>query len=266
MLLRDHYLSLSKEQCNSYKYLNLILENGIYRCQGRLPNSHLGHDAINPILLIPNHNLTKLLIRHTHKQLGHQGVGATLAELQTKYWIPKGRQAVKNILRHCIICKKVQGLPFRYPGAPALPSERVRISRPFENVGIDYAGPFLVRSQVNQHEKRWICLLACMSTRAIHLETVNGLSALEFVAALRRFIARRGTPHAIFSDNATTFTAGHELIRDVFEDSTSSKQIDSFVSNQGITWKFITPLSPWKGGFYERLIGSVKKLLKENAS
>ncbi|KHJ95278.1 Tas retrotransposon peptidase A16 [Oesophagostomum dentatum] len=39
--------------------------------------------------------------------------------------------------------------------------------------------------------------------------------------------------------------------------------VNSFLVNERIKWKFITPLSPWQGGFYERLVGSVKNALKK---
>ncbi|CAJ0591334.1 unnamed protein product [Cylicocyclus nassatus] len=39
--------------------------------------------------------------------------------------------------------------------------------------------------------------------------------------------------------------------------------VDGFVESQNINWSFITPYSPWKGGFYERLVGSVKSCLKK---
>uniref|UniRef100_A0A7I4Y6K3 Integrase catalytic domain-containing protein n=1 Tax=Haemonchus contortus TaxID=6289 RepID=A0A7I4Y6K3_HAECO len=262
-LLRDHYLGISEKQRKTFGHLKLISDNGIYRCQGRLANSHLGFDAMNPILLVPNHALTKIIVMHVHKKSGHQGVAGTLAELQTKYWLPKGRQVVKKIIRECVTCIKAQGAPYQYPPAPALPSERVSISRPFENIGLDYAGPFLVRTEGNQHEKRWICLYTCMATRAIHLETVKGLSAKEFVNAFRRFIARRGTPRTMLSDNATTFTAGNDLLRTIFDELQTSDEFSNFNSQHGITWNFITPLSPWKGGFYERLIGSLKSCLRK---
>ncbi|EPB68549.1 hypothetical protein ANCCEY_12361 [Ancylostoma ceylanicum] len=150
-----------------------------------------------------------------------------------------------------------------YPEQPALPSTRVCISRPFEHVGIDYAGPFIVKVENSTYEKRWICLITCMSTRAIHLEVVDGLSATQFIAALRRFIARRGTPKSITSDNATTFVKGNAILQGIFANSSLIENVQNFVTNQGITWKFITPLSPWKGGFYERLIGSVKSYLRK---
>ena len=38
-------------------------------------------------------------------------------------------------------------------------------------------------------------------TRAVHLETINGLTSKMVFQALRRFIARRGPPGLIYSDN-----------------------------------------------------------------
>ncbi|KIH60321.1 hypothetical protein ANCDUO_09433 [Ancylostoma duodenale] len=32
-----------------------------------------------------------------------------------------------------------------------------------------------------------------------------------------------------------------------------------FVADQAIEWRNITPYAPWQGGFYERLIQSVKR-------
>ena len=36
-----------------------------------------------------------------------------------------------------------------------------------------------------------------------------------------------------------------------------------FLANHNITWKFITERAPWWGGFYERLVGLVKRCLKK---
>ena len=44
-----------------------------------------------------------------------------------------------------------------------------------------------------------------MTTKAIHLELVSDLTSDAFIAALKRFIARRGIPDQIFSDNGTNF-------------------------------------------------------------
>ena len=37
----------------------------------------------------------------------------------------------------------------------------------------------------------------------------------------------------------------------------------SFYSNEGITWKYTTAMAPWRGGFYERLVGLVKQGLRK---
>jgi len=41
--------------------------------------------------------------------------------------------------------------------------------------------------------------------RAIHIEIAHSLDTSSFINALRRFIARRGRPKHIFSDNGGNF-------------------------------------------------------------
>jgi len=50
-------------------------------------------------------------------------------------------------------------------------------------------------------------------TKDVHIEVVTRLSTEKFLAALRRFIARRGKPRTICSDNGTKFqSAANELL------------------------------------------------------
>ncbi|VDO20183.1 unnamed protein product [Heligmosomoides polygyrus] len=103
-----------------------------------------------------------------------------------------------------------------------------------------------------------------MSTRAVLLEVVLYLATKEFLLAFRRFIARRGTPSIVYSDNSTTFRSAETAIASLIYSPTSWHSISSFCSTQKITWKFIIPLSPWKGGFYERLVGLFKSAYKKS--
>ncbi|GBO27317.1 hypothetical protein AVEN_80683-1 [Araneus ventricosus] len=82
-----------------------------------------------------------------------------------------------------------------------LPPDRVSDCAVFEIVGIDLAGPLFLKNG----EKVWIALFTCAVYRAIHLELVRSLSSDSFNLAMRRFIARRGRPKTIYSDNGTNF-------------------------------------------------------------
>ncbi|KAK6026127.1 hypothetical protein OSTOST_07955 [Ostertagia ostertagi] len=194
------------------QHLNISKDsNGLMRCYGRLTHSSLPLHTINPILLPPTHKYTTLLIRDTHERLGHQGVNSTLANLRLRFWIPKGRQVVRKTLRLCSSCKRWNSRAYHYPDSPALPRSRATPSRVFESVGVDLAGPFLIiENECSQ--KRWVCLFTCMSTRAVHLEVLQGLSGECFINCMRRFAARRGRPRTVISDNATNFKMGHQMI------------------------------------------------------
>lgn len=49
-------------------------------------------------------------------------------------------------------------------------------------------------------------MVCCLrASRAIHLKVANSLSTDSFLMALRRFMARRGHPRELFSDNGTNY-------------------------------------------------------------
>ncbi|VDO30809.1 unnamed protein product [Heligmosomoides polygyrus] len=204
-----------------------------------------------------------MVVTHYHLKLLHAGSSHLLSALHKDYLIPRARRLVNSVISACKTCKRHQGRHYKYPATPDLPSERVTQSRPFENTGLDYFGPLTIRTEDSPEHKVWVCLFTCMSTRAIHLELVMNNSTTHFLLAFRRFISRRGTPSLVLSDNAPTFKLGRHVLANELTQFREEKAVLDFSTAAGFEWRFITPLSPWKGGFYERLVGSVKTALKK---
>ena len=115
----------------------------------------------------------------------------------------------------------------------------------------------------NTVQKMWICLFTCLAVRAIHLEIEKGLSAQLFLDCLRWFIARRGKPTTIISDNAPQFRLVKSRLDQQRRNVHKDECVLSFFSYEAIKWRFTTALAPWKGGFYERLVGGGKESLTE---
>ena len=59
-----------------------------------------------PVILPKNHRFTELVVLHIHALMGHEGLCITLTELRSRFWITKGRQFIKKLIKPCIICKK----------------------------------------------------------------------------------------------------------------------------------------------------------------
>ncbi|UYV62396.1 hypothetical protein LAZ67_2000392 [Cordylochernes scorpioides] len=182
----------------------------------------------------------------------HAGVQFLMNKLREKYWIVKARQTIKKIVRRCVTCRRFSAKPVVVEDAP-LPATRVHNAKVFEVVGIDLAGPLYLKDQT----KTWVVLFTCAVYRCVHLELVISLSTEDFLMALERFIKRRGRPSTIFSDNGTNFVGANNFF----------KKVDwERVSNDGkvkrIEWKFIPPTAAWWGGWWERLIRSLKDILK----
>ena len=245
--------------------LNLYLDDGgLIRCRGWLEYTDLPHDTKFPILIPKDNYLTTLIVQYMHKVVMHGGVRETLSQIRQTYWIPQGRQLVQKIISKCVTCRKIQGPPFRSEPTPPLPRSRVQQSQAFQFTGIDYAGPLYVRNQGNQtSSKMYICLFTCATVRALHLELVEDHTTQAFLRAFRRFISRRGIPEYIISDNAKTLKAGAEELQTMKTQALGTNTSKQFLANHSISWKFITERAPWWGGFYERLVGLVKRCLKK---
>lgn len=158
-------------------------KNKIWRVGGRLKNSNLTSNAKNPIYL-PHSHPTKLYVLYIHQRNLHSGTAHTLAQLRLNYWISKGRKYVRDTIKSkCTICQKYDSKPFALPPMPNLPESRITLNAIFKHVGLDYLGPITIKDDQQTLKKCWIALITCLTTRAVHLEVVQGLSAMEFINA-----------------------------------------------------------------------------------
>ena len=178
--------------------------------------SDLPTEAKEPVILPREHGLTYLQIQRCHKKVLHCRLKSALAELRTKFWIAQGRQAVKKVLNQCVMCKKLERTSFAQPVTANLPEFRVNPAPPFAKVGVDFAGPFLVKGLGRQMKKVYVALFSCCVTRALHWDLVEDLSTSTFLRCLRKSTARIGTPTLMVSDNARIFKATERKLRTLF--------------------------------------------------
>ena len=182
-----------------------------------------------------------------------------MSKLREKYYILQGFSQVRMALGKCFECKKQQAKPAEQIMAQ-LPKERVEVGKPpFTYVGVDYFGPMLVKYRRGT-VKRYGCIFTCLVTRAVHVEVAHSLDSNSFLMALHRFIARRGKPQKIFSDNGSNFVAAERELAEEIQ-AINTKKLREELVLEAIEWQFNPPHAPHMGGVWERLVRSVKKLL-----
>ena len=260
----NEYGKLVSENNLVYKsQLILFLdEDKLIRCRGRLNEDKLPLEMKNPLLLPTRHPFTDLVINERHQRVHHNGVQETLASIREEFWILKGCEAVQKVLRKCVICKRYEGKPYSTPLIPDLPEERVSDDPPFTHTGIDFAGPLYAKTRSAGEDKVakcYVCVFTCASTRALHLEVTKDMSVATFLQAFRRFCGRRGLPSTLMTDNAKTFKASAAEVKKVVH----SEEIHRYLTNRKVTWQFIVEKAPWWGGYWERMVGIVKRCLKK---
>ena len=224
------------------KQFNLFLDAfGIWRCGGRISNADVLYATKHPILLPKGHHLTSLIVLRAHERVHHDGTRETLTEVRSRYWIVQGRSVVKMVLRNCTLCRKFEGKPYLAPPPPPLPKFRVREEPPFSCTGVDFAGPFYVKtSGSTAASKVWLCLYTCCIVRAVHLDIVPDLTTESFLRSFKRFSARRGLPRKMISDNGKTFKAASKSLEKLM----SHDEVQQHLSGVGIEWLFNVEKAP----------------------
>ena len=192
--------------------------NGLIRSSGRIKQlMEVRFNVKYPIILNANVNpFVKLFFEHTHVKHYHQGVEYLRSIVQEHYTVLKLRLFLRSIRAHCLRCREFQAVTMQ-PIMSDLIKERLAYqSPPITNTGVDYIGPFYVTVR-RTSEKRWGFLFTCLTTRAVRVQIVTSMDTSSCVMGVERFVARRGTPAMIWSDNGTNFIGAEEELRESIE-------------------------------------------------
>ncbi|UYV82773.1 hypothetical protein LAZ67_22000808 [Cordylochernes scorpioides] len=208
-------------------------------------------DAHSYPIVMPSNGVTGQLIWSYHRLMCHAGVQSLHANLQERYWILNSRRTIRNEIRPCARCRRFRAQPCYVEEGP-LPKDRVRVGPAFDVTGVDMTG----RLHLKGNKKYWIAIFTCATYRAIHLELCTSLTTETFIGAMRRFVARRGRPSTIYSDNGLNFVG----CKNLFSSLDWNKIVEYGAINR-ISWKFNPPTACCWGGFWERMIWIVKQLL-----
>lgn len=242
--------------------------DGILRVGGRLNRSSLPSDVRHPVLLPKKHHVVDLIVDHYHKTHLHSGPQLTQALLAQSVWILCARSVIRSRIFKCVTCFKNKPRNTT-PLMGDLPPSRITPARPFLSTGIDYCGPFTIKVfnlRSVKHVKVYLCIFVCMVTKAVHVEVVTDLTTDGFLAALTRFVSRRGPCSDIYSDCGTNFVGADATLRRLIHSHVNSPpaqdSIQQFVVQKGINFHFNPPAAPHQGGLWESAVKSAKHHLR----
>ena len=247
------------ECCSPLYKLDPVYDKRFLRVGGRWRNSLVSEGAKKPFILPDNHQVVTLIVEYYHDLSGQSGLEHVLAMLKERFWIISARVLIKSVIKRCFDCKKRQA-PVGEQMMADFPVDRVTAGKPpFTNVGIDCFGPFTAKKG-RSNVKRYGVIFTCLAIRTVHIEVANSLDTDSFLNALRRFVARRGQPEEIRSDNGTNFVSGNQELRRAIKAWNQGK-INGFLIQRNVMWVFNPPKAPHHGGVWERCIRTVRKVL-----
>ncbi|CAI6351883.1 unnamed protein product [Macrosiphum euphorbiae] len=266
---RVHFAVLRRELSNSNhisskslsKLSPFIGADSVIRVGGRLKHSLLTYDCKHPVLLAKESYFAKLLCERWHRITCHSGPRVMAALISRQYWIIALRSVLHRVMSRCTVCVRLNAQPAQ-PLMADLPAARVQPCRPFARVGVDFAGPLQMRDlglRKPRVYKVYIAVFICFTVKAVHLEVVSNLSTDAFLAALDRFVARRGLPSDIYSDCGTNFVGANKQLHQLI--NSPENQVVIANARPSFEWHFNPPSAPHFGGLWEAAVRSTKRLL-----
>ncbi|XP_061729222.1 uncharacterized protein LOC133534153 isoform X1 [Cydia pomonella] len=234
-----------------------LAADNVLRMRGRIDAAPVPINK-SPAILHGRNRLARLIIFRMHRRAAHANNERVVNDVRQEYWILRLRPTVRAIASTCQLCRIRKATP-RAPPMGDLPLSRIEpFCRPFTNTGVDLFGHITVTIG-RRHEKRWVALYTCLTTRAVHLELVHSLSTDSAIMSLRRMAARRGWPRTMWSDNGTNFRGATAELRAAYEEWLPALQ--QYGLQYRLDWRFIPPGAPNQGGAWERMVRSVKTAL-----
>jgi hypothetical protein len=251
-----------------HRWLPWIDKDGVMRAKTRLTDSEenrktYGYDRIYPIILAKDSPLTKIIILKIHRNNKHMLVNNVESQLKSRFFIQHCRSTIKTIIKKCCaFCIRHNAKPM-IPLMGDIPSIRLGYFKvPFRYAMADIAGPVLVRLTRNVRAKRYIFVYTCLTTRAIHLELIEGLDSNSTLLALQSAISMRGAPERIVTDNGTNFVGADRRMKEETERWNRILEAKGKIL-QPIEWDFGPARASHMQGAVESLIKLVKSAMKK---
>jgi len=130
---------------------------------------------------------------------------------------------------------------------------------PYKTIGVDFAGPIKYPVTQKTDGKCYLVLYACSLTRGVYLDLIPSLKPNKFLSSLKGFIARRGHPRVIYSDNGSAFKSAADWLNNVKND----EKFHNCLAQLDLSWRFNLSRAPWLGGQFERFIGVFKSAFRK---
>ena len=145
----------------------------------------------------------------------HRSVAETLERSRSSAWIVRGKQLAKKVCKDCMECRKERKEALGQQMA-TLRTESSTVCPPWSYVALDYAGPIILKGEVNKRSrgKGWILVYICRSTKAVCLLPTAGYDTASFLVRHKEFVARKGRPRSIVSDRGTQLVKSGIILAD----------------------------------------------------
>ncbi|XP_068151982.1 uncharacterized protein [Drosophila tropicalis] len=218
---------ITNRKSKLFKCTPYLDELGVLRIKGRIDRIEgVDMDTKRPIILPQKHRVTFLIVEYYHRKNYHLHNEIVVNEERQRYWITGLRALVRKVANACVAC-------------------RIRVARPTPPKMAD-----LPKERLSPHTQPFTF------TGVAHLKS-------QWAAGTRRdgaFVARRGVPRTILSDNGTNFRGASRVLKEHIERISTSAVEQQYPT---LEFKFNPPSSPHMGGVWERLVRSTKSILSE---
>ncbi len=242
----------------------IIDDLGVLRANSRVGSfKTLAYNAKRPMLLPAKNVLTYRLLDHIHRLEGHlSGVQRNKTHLRSKFCIPRIHQIVKKFIKGCVPCQRVSAKPTDQIYGEIDSFRASAPLRAFAHTSLDCYGPYLTKiGRGIARAKRWVLLATCAISRAVHLEVLDSLDTDDFLSGFWCFVARRGCPIRVRSDNGGNFVKGESELRKALRNIDWSK-VQFATAERGVQeWLFSEPFSPHHNSLAEAMVKCAKKAM-----
>lgn len=149
-------------------------------------------------IVVPDDKV-KSLVEEEHAKLMHLGAEKIFERIRIKYYWPKMKLEIKNILAKCRECKQA-----KYPTTATVPpmGEQKNAYKPFQMIALDFISGF-VRSTKGNSDLLVVLDVFSKHVRLFPVRKISGPLSAEIIK--KEWFLRYGAPEVLNSDNAQTF-------------------------------------------------------------